>query len=269
VSKKFRYGYDAIDEGIGVIHERIVKAEYIDSLEKFYSLKTILEVGSGISAELAAGVGFDSLIFATRGKDVVLMDHAHENLEMAKKLYEVVGLKDRIHLVKADQSRMPFGSNTFDLAFGSYLVEFLNNPIMCLREMGQVSKLVLLFATNYLNFGHFIQKIYGGVIRAPWKNGSKFQTTLWTLRIFSQVAGLKNIESGAIDIPPWPSGVAVLKPKGYEYLRSLRILNPKTEPWTFRLLRLFYLLEKALPASIKKLQSHIVYTLAAKQPPES
>jgi hypothetical protein len=265
MSRKFRYKYDAIDEGIGVIHERFIKAEYIDSLDKHYTLKKVLEVGSGISAELAAGVGFDSLLFTIKGKYVVLIDHTNENLQTAKKVYEFIGLKDKIHLVQAYPSKMPFRPNTFDLVFSSYLVEFINNPIICLREMKRVSQLVLLFATNYLNVGHFIQKIYGGIIRAPWKRGSKYQTTLWTLRKSAEAAGLKIIESGALDIPPWPSGVAIMKPKGYEYLRKLRIMNRETSPWTFRLLRLFYLFEKALPTSIKTLQSHIVYTLAFKQ----
>jgi len=263
--KKFRYGYDIINEGVGVIHERIVKGEYINSIMQQYGLQRILEVGSGIGIEMGAGVGVDGLVLAVKGKDIMLTDYAEENLWTAGQVYKLTSLRDKVYLVKAYPSGMPFSSNTFDLVFNSYLVEFADDPVDCIREMARVSRrLVLLFATNYLNVGHFIYEIYGGVIRAPWEKGSKRRTTLWVLRALVKAAGLKLVESGTIDIPPWPSGVAIQKTEEYKRRRELRILNPDTDPLIFRLLKMFYLFEKSMPMFIKILQSHIVYVLAEK-----
>jgi hypothetical protein len=262
MSTKFRYGYDVIDEGVGVIHERFVKAEYLAFLDKLFSINIVLEVGSGISAEFCAGVGFDSIIYAKKGKDVVLVDNLNENLRVIKNIYDDLEISNTIYLVIVCQSQMPFRSTSFDLAFGSYLVEFLDNPLKCQREMGQISNLILQFATNYLNVGHLIHKIFPNIIRAPWKNSGNIQTTLWFLRNFVKEVGHNIIESGAMDAIPWPSGVSVLKHKEYKYFEKIRILNPDTSPWTFRLLKLFYLFEKSLPMCIKNLQSHMVYILA-------
>lgn len=263
--KKFRYGYDVIDEGVGVVHERIVKGECINSIMQQFGLERILEVGSGISMEMGAGVGVDGLLLAAKGKEIMLTDYAEENLWTARQVYKVTGFKNKVHLARAYPSGMPFSSNTFDLVFNSYLVEFADDPLDCVREMARVSRrLVLLFATNYLNVGHFIHEVYGGVIRAPWEKGSKRRITLWVLRALVKAVGLKLVESGAIDIPPWPSGVAIQKTEEYKRRRELRILNQNTDPLIFRLLKLFYLFEKGMPMFIKKLQSHIVYVLAEK-----
>lgn len=262
---EFKYGYDVIDEGIGVIHERIVKSEYINFIVQKYNLHVILEVGSSIGIEKGAGVGIDSIGLSIKCKDVVLMDFSKENLAIVKQVYQIMGLKDKLCLVKAHPSSMPFKSNAFDLVFNSYLVEFVSKPVECVREMRRVScKLILLFDTNYLNVGHFIHKIYKGVIRAPWENGSAQSTTLWFLRKLIKTNGLKIIDSGAIDIPPWPSGVAIRKTADYKRMKELPIINPNTKPLTFKLLRLFYLFEKSMPKFIKVFQSHIVYVVAEK-----
>jgi len=258
-------GYDVIDEGIGVIHERIVKGEYIHHIVQRYNLRSILEVGSAIGIEMGAGVGIDSLPLSKKNKNVVLIDHSKENLFTAMQIYKITGLRSKVCLVMAHPSYMPFKTNSFDLAFNSYLVEFEVNPVKCVREMMRVSKqFVLLFATNYLNIGHLIHKIYGGVIRAPWENGSKNRTTLCFLHKFVEIIGLKLVDSGAVDVPPWPSGVAIRKTEEYRLRKKLQITNPDLNPIAFKLLKLFYLFEKSTPKFFKILQSHIIYVLAKK-----
>jgi len=178
---------EVYNEGFGTFYERLVRKEYLKSLN--INFDSILEV--------KCGFGVDSLVF--KDKQVNLVENRPEYLQECKRLLAATLLNNNIELIKSDFLSLPFKQNSFDLVWSSSLIDDVPNPKAYILEMKRVSrKYVLLFASNDLHPTHIYSKFKKA--SGPWID-------IRTLPRIFESCGLRIIDRGNIDSPPWPSGI--------------------------------------------------------------
>lgn len=178
---------EVYNEGFGTFYERLIRKEYLKSLN--INFDSVLEV--------KCGFGVDSLIF--KDKEVTLVENRPAYLQECKRLLATTPLNNNIELIKSDFLSHPFKQNSFDLVWSSSLIDDVPNPKALILEMKRVSrKYVLIFASNDLHPTHIYPKFKKTSI--PWID-------IRTLPRIFESCGLRIMDKGNIDSPPWPSGI--------------------------------------------------------------
>ena len=253
--RKFRFGYDVIYEGPGVVHEHFVKMEYLDKIDRKYDPKIILEIGNCVESKSA---GIDSVIFLMRRKEIIFIDMLLNNLKLAKKLDEMFCRKSE--LIRASPMKLPFRPNCFDLVFSSCVLDYVDSPKLILKEIVRVTRgFLLICSTNRLHVAHFLHKFFHSIMTAPWEKAKNLMT-FWDLRRLVEEEGVEVIDGGGIDMPPILSCWVKLGEKNEK--SEFQTINPRKNPLMFKLLSLFCFFEKSMPQVVKILQAHMVYILA-------
>lgn len=189
-------------EGFGVTYDRAIMTKQQQMLTKKYNLKTILESPS--YGAKAAGSLY-SLGYALSFCDVTLVNPETELLHYWKELQ----IKDRLNYIEnADYTSLPFDNNSFDLVWNFVTFAHLDNQQEWLREMTRLTKRYLMvISCNNLQIGYPWHRIIHKLWKFPWNHGNNYFNYIWNVRKFFRNSGLKIIEYGAIDTPPWPDPV--------------------------------------------------------------
>jgi demethylmenaquinone methyltransferase / 2-methoxy-6-polyprenyl-1,4-benzoquinol methylase len=116
---------------------------------------TVLDVATGTAAvaiELARRTGCR----------VVGLDQSREMLETGRQRVEEAGLGDRIELVEGSADRLPFDEGSFDALTFTYLLRYVEDPEVTMRELARVVRPGGTIAM--LEFG-----LPRGLARAAWE----------------------------------------------------------------------------------------------------
>ncbi|MFQ5577084.1 MAG: class I SAM-dependent methyltransferase [Anaerolineae bacterium] len=270
--KKYLTDYN---EGLGVVYERFVLNDYLLALTQTHPIQTVLEAPlfgmAGVS-------GINSYCLARAGKAVTLIDDHAGRLEGVKQIWaELQTPATFIH--HTNYAHLPFADNTFDLAWEWAGLWYLPNAKALLKELVRVSKnLVFVAMPNNLQIGYLMRKYiidrdFFDTVDEQWVNMGKIKTTL-------RAAGLRVIEEGVLDVPPWPDTVMpaaeVLKRLGI----NSRKLNARFtgQGWTWstmdyylgrqpelyrRVMKYAWLDRAPLPWQLKTIWAHHRYVLGA------
>jgi hypothetical protein len=208
------------NEGLGVVYERFVLNDYLDRLVDEYGVSTVLEAPlygmAGVS-------GINSVRFAQRGCDVTLVDCVDERLKGISRVWRELDLSARFVLHK-DFGRLPFEDNSFELAWEWAGLWHLPNAGALLQELVRVSrKLVFVAMPNRLQVGYLMRKYlidrgFFETVDERWVNMGHIKSVLGD-------AGLRFLEQGVLDVPPWPDTVM----PAAEVLKRLGIKSEKLE----------------------------------------
>jgi demethylmenaquinone methyltransferase/2-methoxy-6-polyprenyl-1,4-benzoquinol methylase len=116
---------------------------------------TVLDVATGTAAVA---------IELTRrtGCRVVGLDQSREMLETGRQRVEEAGLGDRIELVEGSADRLPFDEGSFDALTFTYLLRYVEDPEVTMRELARVVRPGGTIAM--LEFG-----LPRGLARAAWE----------------------------------------------------------------------------------------------------
>jgi demethylmenaquinone methyltransferase / 2-methoxy-6-polyprenyl-1,4-benzoquinol methylase len=116
---------------------------------------TVLDVATGTAAVA---------IELTRrtGCRVVGLDQSREMLETGRHRVEEAGLGDRIELVEGSADRLPFDEGSFDALTFTYLLRYVEDPEVTMRELARVVRPGGTIAM--LEFG-----LPRGLARAAWE----------------------------------------------------------------------------------------------------
>ena len=90
-----------------------------------YSNKKILEIGGGLGTDLSQ--------FAKNGAEVTDLDFSKEHLRLAKKNFEVRGLKG--NFILGDAENFKFEENTFDLVYSNGVIHHTPNPTKVIENI--------------------------------------------------------------------------------------------------------------------------------------
>ncbi len=88
--------------------------------------------------DVATGTGAVAVLLARRGHRVVGLDLTEPMLSQAARRLEVLGLQDRVHLVRADAQTLPFADASFDALTVSFLLRYVQDPKAAVRQLGRV-----------------------------------------------------------------------------------------------------------------------------------
>lgn len=94
--------------------------------------KKVLEVGCGL--------GTDAVNFARAGAEYHAIDLSDASLELARKRFEVFGLKGELRPYNAEQLSQAFAPESFDLVYSFGVIHHTPHPDAVLREIRKVIK---------------------------------------------------------------------------------------------------------------------------------
>ena len=206
------------NEGLGVVYERFVLNDYLDQLVDRHAIKTVLEAPlygmAGVS-------GINSVRLAERGCQVTLIDNRAERLKGVQKIWERLELPATF-LYHHDFKALPFADNSFDLTWEWAGLWYLPNAEALLQELVRVSRnLVFVAMPNNLQVVYLLRKYvidqdFFPTVDERWIQMGRIKKSL-------REAGVKFIDEGVLDVPPWPDTVM----PAAEVLKRLGIRSQK------------------------------------------
>lgn len=191
--------YKKLNEGLGGAYERIAYSNVIKRIAKERRCKNILELG----ASFIAGIpGFNSCLLAQAGMNVTVAVGARD-YEDAKHVWELTGLK--ANLIKYDSllhNNLP--SKSYDFVWNHLAFEHYDPPTQLTNEMRRLSRDVVMNLTLApYNLGFIMHWLTHKYQKKPWDHGAIKYTTIGAMKKAHEKTGLRLLETGSADVPPW------------------------------------------------------------------
>ena len=210
------------NEGLGLVYERFVLNDFLIALQQEHSIHRVLEAPlygmAGVS-------GINSVVLAQAGCEITLVDDNDARAAGVRRIWDELGLDvDVLEIDPARWGHLPFDDGSFDLAWQWAGLWYLQDGAALLRELARVSRnLVFVAMPNRLQVGYFLRKHvlereFFDTVDVRWVRIGLIRRTL-------QEAGLRVIEQGVMDVPPWPDTVMPAS----EVLRRLGVRSRKLE----------------------------------------
>ncbi len=201
---EWRHWMHDYNEGLGLVYERLVLNDYLDALVDRFDVRNVLEVPlygmAGVS-------GINGVTLARRGCRITLVDWNAERLAHVRRVWRELGLEECVTLVHvADFACLPFRDRTFDLVWNWAALWYVPNPPALLREMARVTRHVVFTAMpNRWQPGYLLRKYV--LDPSFFERVDERWTAIGRARRELEAAGLRLVERGVMDIPPWPDTV--------------------------------------------------------------
>ncbi len=206
------------NEGLGLVYERLILNDFLEDLLRRHHIRTVLEVPI---YGMAGATGLNSVRFAQLGAHVTLVDVNAERLAEVRRLWGELGLLDRAEFIHiADPHKLPFKDNAFDFVWNWAALWYLPNAIATLHDMARVSaNLVFTAMPNRMQMGYLLRKYLLEKEFFDWVTDESWADINQPRRVLEQT-GLRLIDQGVLDVPPWPDTVMpareVLKRLGFD-----------------------------------------------------
>jgi len=235
------------EDDLGVAYESYVRARYLEDLRVKFGLESMLETHC-----------------ANGGKEALVARGLKRHVVLLKGRPAVDPRRFRssasCEFIESELSHMPLRSHTFDIVCSSDLAEWAPSTVEYVGEMGRVaSRFILIFIPNPFHLGHLIRRRFsrkGQSIRKAWISDGRICDAVGK-------AGLKIVEKGGIDAPPWPSHLSVrnlTRRSGFKWRWSI-VGNRRCPTIIWVLAEM----ERAMPRWLRAFQGHIAYVLALKE----
>lgn len=190
------------NEGLGLVYERFVLNDFLLALKGRYGFANVIEAPlygmAGVS-------GINSVALAKVKTPVTLVDDNPTRLAGVRRIWGELGLPAEFACVE-DWAHLPFPDNTFELAWNWAAIWHLQDPAALLKEVVRVSnKLVFVAVPNPVQVGyqvrkHIVEPEFVKEIDERWTDIRLVRRTLEGL-------GVRIIQQGVLDTPPWPDTV--------------------------------------------------------------
>jgi len=275
--KKYLTDYN---EGLGLVYERFVLNDYLESLYTRWPIQSVLEAPlygmAGVS-------GINSVRLSQLGCQVTLMDDEPERLAGVQRIWNELGLSARF-VCHQDWTRLPFDDGSFDLAWNWAALWYLDDAAALLQELCRVSRrLVFIAMPNRVQVGYLLRRYV--IDRGFFATVDERWTEMKRIKDQLIHGGVRIIQEGVMDVPPWPDTVM----PAAEVLRRLGFRSQKLEsrfsgdawewstmnyylgrqPELRTLVRRYAFLDRApLPWRVKLLWAHHRYVLGEKRSQE-
>jgi hypothetical protein len=192
------------NEGLGLVYERLVLNDFLEGLMRQHRIRTVLEVPL---YGMAGASGINSVRFAQLGAHVTVVDVHEERLRAVRRLWEEIGVAEQATFVYApDPSKLPFSDGAFDFVWNWAALWYIPNVRATLREMARVSsRLVFTAMPNRMQMGYLLRKYL--LEREFFERFSEEWADVNRARCVLEGEGLRLIDQGVLDVPPWPDTV--------------------------------------------------------------
>lgn len=211
------------NEGLGLVYERFVLNDFLERLRREFDLRSVLEAPlygmAGVS-------GINDVVLAQAGVEVTMVDDTPERIRGVQRIWkEDLRLPVNLVCIGPDAwGRLPFADRSFDLTWQWAGLWYIADPAGLLRELARTSrKLVFVAMPNNLQVGYWMRKLV--LDREFFAVHDETWTDIGRIRRILETAGVKIIEEGVLDTPPWPDTVM---PAG-EVLKRLGVRSKTLE----------------------------------------
>jgi hypothetical protein len=195
VTSNFFYEVSMAENGgFGIWYEYIAKSRIFN---KFKNSKKVLIFGLPEKYSL----GLDTLFFADNS-ELNVVDNRKKVLEDYKKYADKFSKKIKTIYIKNLNEATKLKKNKYDLLIST---EVLQNDISLMSVMKDLAKEIIVFVPNKQGYAH------------PRISHLK-SLSLKRLKEIGKQAGMKIVDSGYIDCPPWPAGATLPKEEKKEGL---------------------------------------------------
>jgi hypothetical protein len=190
------------NEGLGLVYERLMLNDFLETLRKKYRVESVLEAPiygmAGVS-------GINSVLLARSGAHVTLVDDTAERLDGIRRIWNELGL-NAIFSLQSPISGLEFPTRSFDLVWNWAALWYLPDPEKWIGEMVRVSRNLIFIAmpnraqVGYLMRKYVLEKDFVRYVDETWANIGRVKTILrdWDCVI---------LDEGVLDVPPWPDTV--------------------------------------------------------------
>lgn len=193
------------NEGLGLVYERFVLNDFLLALRQRYAVDSVLEAPlygmAGVS-------GINSYVLAQAGCDVTLVDDNQERLHGVQRIWhEDLQTPARfVHVDPQGWGQLPFADSAFDLTWEWAGLWYLSDPEALLQELARTSRrLVFVAMPNRLQVGYWMRKLV--IDRDFFAHHDERWTEMGRIRGILEAAGVRIVEEGVLDTPPWPDTV--------------------------------------------------------------
>lgn len=260
--------YEKLSEGLGGAYERIAYSNIIKRIAAARGCKSILE----LNATYIAGIpGFNSCLLSQDGLNVNVTVHSRD-YEDANEVWKLTQLP--VNLIELnDDFHAPFADGEFDFVWNHLAFEHYKQPELLVNEMKRISRDVVMNLTlTPWNVGCIIHWLNHSVQRKHWDHGSFRQSTIGAMERVHKQCGLKHLESGACDMPPWMDTVDAQMAGSMTYMDNIPKLrsnwvwcsiDPKCQEHRF--VKTFWKWECEAPEWFRRLVAHHLYCVSVKE----
>ncbi|MBM3306963.1 MAG: hypothetical protein FJY74_01375 [Candidatus Eisenbacteria bacterium] len=208
------------DTGLGTTYERIALARLVEELADRYGIASVLE---GPADGITGIRGLNSVPFAQRGARVEVALADAEEAELARRVWDGLGLGAAVTVRLADGWNLGGGDAAFDLVWNFNALPLAPDPESLLDGMCRASRrLVLVFVSNTANYGFPVHRLHHRAARLPWTHGSAALMNTRLIERSLRRRGFATRERLLVDVPWWPDIDSPIEEVAATFLPFLR-----------------------------------------------
>ncbi len=190
------------DTGLGTTYERIAVARLLDRLAARYRLDRVLE---GPTDGITGIRGLNSVPLAQRGATVELLLGDADEVALARRVWERLGLSDRLTARHSADRTLGVEPRSYDLVWNFNSLPQVENPEGLIDEMCEASsRHVLVFVGNARNYGFPIHRLHHRVAGEAWSHGDVAMMDAGRVAGMIEKCGFRVVERLLVDTPWWP-----------------------------------------------------------------
>jgi SAM-dependent methyltransferase len=205
MERNLPYMADSFDEGLGTTSERYTVnrtlLRFLGEHSEPGAIRRVLEA----PVEGLMGVpGMNSVVFARDlGADVEIGSPSEAILNQSERFWNDLDVRHKARFRLMDDC-LPYPDQSFDWVWNYCVIEHFDDARSVLLEMKRVSRcFVCVVIQNVYNYGSPIHWAYHLIRRRPWDHGYIRWMRLGGLARLFKACGLRILEKGCIDVPPW------------------------------------------------------------------
>ncbi len=192
------------NEGLGLVYERFVLDDFLAALCRSEGIETVLEAPiygmAGVS-------GINSAMLARAGYRVTLVDDTPDRAAHVRRIWSELGLTADMMVISPDRwSSLPWPDRHFDLTWNWAALWYLPDAAGLLRELVRLSRhLIFIAMPNTLQVGYWLRKFV--LDRDFFRTVDERWADMGRIRRVLEASGARILDTGVLDVPPWPDTV--------------------------------------------------------------
>jgi len=245
------------DTGLGTSYERVAVARLLAGLADRYTISKVLE---GPTDGITGISGLNSVPLALAGASVDLVLGNPDEVALAERAWEALGLSDRVAIRAADGDSLGVEPRSHDLVWNFNSLPQVASADALLDEMCEASsRFVMVFVSNTWNYGFPIHRLHHKVAREPWSHGNISVMNASAVARKLSDRGFKVVERLLVDVPWWPDIDSPIEEVAATFLPFLKRFvsdSKRLERYTWTIDTLPYFDDERLASLLSDIEKH-------------